>query len=42
MNTQEELQEAFADYHAGKLGVIPPDVMPPNRLMMKRGASSLH
>ena len=28
MNSQEELQEAFADYHAGKLGVIPPDVMP--------------
>jgi hypothetical protein len=29
MNTKEELQEAFADYHAGKLGLIPPDVMPP-------------
>lgn len=28
MNTQEGLQEAFTDYHAGKLGVIPADVMP--------------
>jgi redox-sensitive bicupin YhaK (pirin superfamily) len=28
VNTQEELQEAFSDYQAGKLGVIPPDVMP--------------
>ncbi|MCX8277326.1 MAG: hypothetical protein OTJ43_03515 [Dehalococcoidia bacterium] len=28
MNTQEELQEAFSDHHTGKLGVIPPDVMP--------------
>ena len=23
MNTKEELQQAFADYHTGKLGVIP-------------------
>ena len=28
VNSQEELQQAFADYHAGKLGVIPPDVIP--------------
>ncbi len=28
MNTEEELQQAFADYHSGKLGVIPPDVIP--------------
>lgn len=28
MNSQEELQQAFVDYHSGKLGVIPPDVMP--------------
>ncbi len=23
MNSQEELQQAFVDYHAGKMGVIP-------------------
>ncbi|MCH7906182.1 MAG: pirin family protein [Chloroflexi bacterium] len=28
MNTQEELQQAFADYQAGKLGVIPAEDLP--------------
>jgi hypothetical protein len=28
INIQKELQQAFADYHAGKLGVIPTEVIP--------------
>jgi redox-sensitive bicupin YhaK (pirin superfamily) len=28
MNTKQELQEAFADYQAGRLGVIPAEYLP--------------
>jgi hypothetical protein len=31
MNTREELQQALDDYHAGRLGVIPPDAIMPHR-----------
>ena len=30
MNTRDELQQALADYHAGRLGVIPPDAIMPH------------
>jgi redox-sensitive bicupin YhaK (pirin superfamily) len=30
MNTREELQQALEDYHAGRLGVIPPDAIMPH------------
>jgi len=30
MNTVEELQQAMDDYHAGKLGVIPPNALMPH------------
>ncbi|MGI8677202.1 MAG: pirin family protein [Jatrophihabitans sp.] len=35
MNTREELQQALADYQAGRLGVIPPDAIMPH---VPRGA----
>jgi redox-sensitive bicupin YhaK (pirin superfamily) len=35
MNTREELQQALDDYHAGRLGVIPPDAIMPH---VPRGA----
>lgn len=25
MNTEAEIEQAYADFHAGKLGTIPPD-----------------
>jgi hypothetical protein len=30
MNTRDELQQALDDYHAGRLGVIPPDAIMPH------------
>jgi len=30
MNTREELQQTLEDYHAGRLGVIPPDAIMPH------------
>ncbi len=27
MNTREEIVQAFADYQAGRLGAVPPDVV---------------
>jgi redox-sensitive bicupin YhaK (pirin superfamily) len=32
MNTRDELQQALDDYHAGRLGVIPPDAIMPHRI----------
>jgi hypothetical protein len=31
MNTRDELQQALDDYHAGRLGVIPPGAIMPHR-----------
>jgi redox-sensitive bicupin YhaK (pirin superfamily) len=39
MNTQDELQEAFTDYHAGKLGSIPVEDLPHAEASGASGAS---
>jgi len=36
MNTREELQQTLEDYHAGRLGVIPPDAIMPHVPRMSR------
>jgi len=37
MNTNAELEQALADYHAGRLGVIPPDAIMPHVPGDRRG-----